>query len=103
MLNCYKQLLMIRSDHPALHSGSIQFKDLGKEYNGSLLAYERLFCSSDFQQIVQVAVNFSRESYQVKGFEERKTLLFSTIPDSKPFDDDTIHLQPMEGIIIKVQ
>ncbi len=103
LLHCYKQLLSIRRSHPALHSGSIQFKDLGKEYNDSLLAYERLFYSPDFQQIVQIVVNFSKVSYELKGFEGRKTLLFSTIQDSNPFDANMIHLQPLEGVIIKVQ
>ncbi|MFW9932499.1 MAG: alpha-amylase family glycosyl hydrolase, partial [Candidatus Thorarchaeota archaeon] len=103
MLNCYKELLTIRRNHPALHSGSVQFKDLGKEYKNSLLAYERLFYSPDFQQIVQVVVNLSNESYQVKGFEGKKTLLFSTISDSAPIDGSIIHLHPLEGIIMKIQ
>jgi len=103
ILNCYRQLLGIRRNHPALHSGSIQFKELEKEYKKSLLTYERLFYSPDFQQIVQIILNFTNDSYQVRGFEGKKTLLFSTISDSTPIGDSTINLQPLEGIIIKIQ
>jgi oligo-1,6-glucosidase/alpha-glucosidase len=103
MLTCYRRLLDIRRKHPALHSGSIQFKELGKEYRNSLLAYERLFYSPDFQQILQVVMNFSDEFHQIEGFKGMKTLLYSTILDSNPLREDSIHLQPLEGIILRIQ
>jgi len=103
MLSCYKKLLEIRMNTPALHSGSIQIKDLGKSHKDSVLAYERLYYTNDFQQIVQIVLNFSDAPQQLQGFEGQKTLLFSTRVDSNPLQDDSIRLEPLEGIVMKLQ
>lgn len=96
LLQCYKSLLRLRRQTPALHSGSMHLMNLSL-HKKSLLSFERKYD----KQIVQVWLNFSNRPIQIDEIQERAELIFSTLRESTPLSNTGIHLEPFQGIILE--
>ncbi len=101
LLNCYKELLKLRRKTPALHSGALRFSQL---HNGqkSLLMYERIFSSDESEQIVEIWLNLSDKSIQVAQDLISCKLRFSTMKSTTPLRDDSLYLEPHQGIVLEI-
>jgi glycosidase len=99
LLSCYKQLLKLRQDMPALHSGSITIKEIPK-YNKELIVYRRKY-NSEFRQVVEVWLNFSNKQLHYHGNLPSYELKFSTNGSIDSINDSGIHLEPYQGIVLE--
>jgi glycosidase len=95
LLHCYKDLLRLRKQKPALHSGSMNLISSLK-HKKSLLAYERNYN----EQTVQIWLNFSNRPIRIEEPQGWVELLFSTLKESTPLDSKGLHLEPYQGIIL---
>lgn len=98
LLNCYKDLLYLRSNTPALHSGSMSIKNLAK-FRGQILSYERRFNGNGSKQVVEVWLNLSKKEISIGDIKGERHLLYSTLHHCSPILDNGIHLRPFQGII----
>ncbi|KXH75465.1 MAG: hypothetical protein AM326_08975 [Candidatus Thorarchaeota archaeon SMTZ-45] len=98
LLHCYKDLLRLRRNTPALHSGSLHLLDL-YTHRKFVLAYER----RHNEHVVQIRLNFSSKPIRIDEFMGDGELLFSTLMDSNPVRNTGIHLEPYQGIVIENQ
>jgi len=94
LLNCYRSLLKIRRETPALHSGTMNL--LPPFLFGDILSYQRVFDD----QIIHVLLNFSKNSVQTSEVSKNSRLLFSTISNYNPMTETGIRLQPYQGVIL---
>lgn len=98
LLQCYKSLLHLRRQIPALHAGSMHLLNLS-HHNESILSFER----RHDKQILQIWLNFSNRLIQIDEVQEGAELIFSTLRESNPINERTIHLNPFQGIILATQ
>ena len=98
LLHCYRNLLQLRRNTPALHSGSMSLLDSSKHQN-SLLTYER----NHNEQTVQIWLNFSNKPLQTGEVVDVGELLFSTLRNSNPIRAKDIYLEPYQGIVVEIQ
>jgi len=96
ILNCYKALLKLRKDTPALHSGSLNL--LPHFLFGSFLSYQRIYN----EQVLQIWLNFSNKPGYASEIGKNPTLLFSTIVDTNPLKDSKLHLEPYQGVVLEI-
>ena len=96
LLQCYKSLLRLRKQMPALHSGSMHLMDFPL-HKKSLLSFERRYEN----QIVQIWLNFSNRRILIDNNMQKAELLFSTLRDSAPFIGTNIQLEPFQGIVLE--
>ncbi|MFW9909791.1 MAG: alpha-glucosidase [Candidatus Thorarchaeota archaeon] len=96
LLNCYKALLKLRKETPALHSGSLNL--LPPSRFGNFLSYQRMYN----EQVVQIWLNFSKKPSYVGEIGNNPILLFSTINDTDPLNESKLHLAPYQGVILKI-
>lgn len=96
LLNCYKALLKLRKDTPALHSGSLNL--LPPFLFGKFLSYQRIYN----EQVVQIWLNFSNKPGYASEIGKNPTLLFSTIVDTNPLKDSKLHLEPYQGVVLEI-
>lgn len=96
VLNCYKALLHLRKNTPALHSGSLNL--LPPFLFGNILSYQRI-CN---EQIVQIWLNFSKKSIYVSEIGKNPKLLFSTIVNTDSIKDTELHLEPYQGVVLEI-
>ncbi|MGY5880762.1 MAG: alpha-glucosidase [Candidatus Thorarchaeota archaeon] len=96
LLNCYKALLKLRKDTPALHSGLLNL--LPPFLFGSFLSYQRIYD----EQVVQIWLNFSNKLGYASEIGKNPTLLFSTIVDTNPIKDSKLHLEPFQGVVLEI-
>jgi oligo-1,6-glucosidase/alpha-glucosidase len=98
LLHCYRNLLRLRRNTPALHSGSMHvLKQLMNKK--TLLTYER----RHNRQVVQVWLNLSNKPVQTDEVKGKRNLLFSTLLDSKPLRATSIYLEPYQGIVLELR
>jgi glycosidase len=96
LLNCYRNIIRMRKNNPALEKGSLQLIGLGKLAK-KCLAYRR----NDGSQTLFVYLNFSGKSLKVLCPVKRPVLVFSTSGSSKIIcKEDSIILAPYEGVVI---
>lgn len=89
LLQTYRQLLLLRKNIGALHSGS--FKLSVKHYNNQILAYERF----DSQTTYLILLNMSKKVKKISP--PRGTTIFTTHSNAP------VHqLQPYEGRVVKI-
>lgn len=96
LLNCYRSLLKIRRETPALHSGTM--KILPPFLFGDILSYKRVFDN----QIIHVLLNFSKNSVQTSEVNENSRLLFSTIANDNPMTGTGLRLQSYQGVVLEI-
>jgi len=96
LLNCYKALLKLRKETPALHSGSLNL--LPPSLFGNFLSYQRIYD----EQVVQIWLNFSKKPSYVSEIGKNPKLLFSTISDTDTLNESKLHLAPYQGVIIGI-
>jgi oligo-1,6-glucosidase/alpha-glucosidase len=96
LLNCYRTLLRIRRETPALHSGEMHILPLF--LFGDILSYQRIFG----EQVVQVWLNFSKKTSRVNEIGQNPELLFSTNVDDNPLQESTLYLQPYQGVVLEL-
>ena len=96
VLNCYKALLKLRKNTPALHSGSLNL--LPPFLFGNILSYQRIYN----EQIVQIWLNFSKKSTYVSEIGKNPKLLFSTIVNTDSIKDTELHLEPYQGVVLEI-
>jgi oligo-1,6-glucosidase/alpha-glucosidase len=96
ILNCYRTLLKMRRETPALHSGTMHL--LPPFLFGDLLSYQRVFGD----QIVQVWLNFSEKPAQTSEFGMNPKVLFSTVVDENPLKESELHLHPFQGVVLEI-
>ena len=97
LLHFYKDLLHLRRNTPALHSGTLNLIEL-QTNRRNVLAFERKFD----RQSVQVWLNMSKKSISVEKSHTQPEVIFSVLRDSNPIEDDTIRLEPLQGIILEL-
>ncbi|MFX1261155.1 MAG: alpha-amylase family glycosyl hydrolase [Promethearchaeota archaeon] len=97
LLHFYRDLLHLRRNTPALHSGSLNLIEL-RTNRRNVLAFEREFD----KQSVQVWLNMSKKSISVEKPHTQPKVLFSVLRDSNPIEDDIIRLEPLQGIILEL-
>ncbi|MGY5852361.1 MAG: alpha-glucosidase [Candidatus Thorarchaeota archaeon] len=102
ILNCYKNLLRLRRNTPALHSGSIHLREPDMQQK-DLLVYERRYLNYGFNQTVEIWLNFSSRPIHVTEEHDRRALLFSTTKSPEPIQEGMVHLEPYQGIIVERQ
>lgn len=95
LLNCYKSLLFLRKNTPALHSGSMHMMNHPK-LSESLLSYKRVHN----QQSVEVWMNISKHPVQSDELEENSMVLFSTAVDMTLLRGNRLHLEPYQGVVL---
>ncbi|OLS13245.1 MAG: alpha amylase catalytic subunit, partial [Promethearchaeota archaeon CR_4] len=100
LLICYKRLLRLRSEHPALNSGVFALLNV-KNAPKSLLAYERGFNLREQSENMQCFLNFSKKSIQCQAPRALERVLFSTHQDTSPIQGTAINLAPFEAMILK--
>ncbi|MFX0106813.1 MAG: alpha-glucosidase [Candidatus Hodarchaeota archaeon] len=98
LLNCYKDLLRLRKEFPALHSGSMHLRN-APTYEKRLLTYKRVYN----KQVVHVWLNFSDRPVQISREKVKGELLFSTLKRVNPLQDTSIHLEPYQGVICEIE
>lgn len=98
LLACYKNLLRLRRDTPALHSGSMHLMEPSGNRK-ELLVYERKY---DYQS-VEIWLNFSSKRIESKTPENYGELLFSTLGGSNPVQSSVITLEPYQGAVLEKQ
>jgi len=81
LLNCYKALLKLRKETPALHSGLLNLLPLS--LSGNFLSYQRMYD----EQVVQIWLNFSKKPSYVSEIGNNPKLLFSTISDTDTLNE----------------
>ncbi len=96
LLNCYKSLLQLRKNIPALHSGSLHL--LPSSLFGNLLSYQRILK----EQVVQIWMNLTKKLVQTREIDPKSRLLFSTVADTSPIKDTTLSLEPYQGVIFEI-
>jgi glycosidase len=96
LLNCYKALLKLRKETPALHSGSLNL--LPPFLFGNLLSYQRIYN----EQVVQIWLNFSKKPSYVSEIGNSPKLLFSTISDTDTLNESKIYLAPYQGVVLEI-
>jgi len=96
LLHCYKSLLRLRRQMPALHSGSLHLINLFL-HKKSILSFERKYD----KQVVQIWLNFSDRPIQIEEIQGRAELIFSTRREPTPLNNTGIHLEPFQGIILE--
>lgn len=97
LLRCYRELLRLRKEHPALNSGSM-FLLPPFLFGSGLLSYKRI----QNEQVLQVWLNFSNNNLQTSEIGESPELLFSTLRNSNPLTASKLHLEPYHGIILDI-
>ena len=95
LLNCYRSLLLLRKNTPALHSGSICFSD-SLRLPRFMLSYKRVAN----QQAVQVWLNFSGNRFQTNDVGADSRVLFSTTAETTPLKGNRLYLQPYQGVVL---
>jgi oligo-1,6-glucosidase/alpha-glucosidase len=98
ILNLYKDLLNLRNNTPALHSGTIELKETMK-HQDSVLVYER----AHNDEVLQIWLNFANKSLTIPTDEIFQELLFSTMRDSTPLQQNVVILEPHQGIVVKIR
>ncbi len=98
LLHCYRNLLRLRRNTPALHSGSMHVLEQPMNKK-TLLTYER----RHNRQVVQVWLNLSNKPVQTDDAKGKRSLLFSTLLDSKPLRATSIYLEPYQGIVLELR
>ncbi|TFH10073.1 MAG: DUF3459 domain-containing protein [Candidatus Thorarchaeota archaeon] len=96
LLNCYKALLKLRKETPALHSGSLNL--LPPFLFGNFLSYQRIYD----EQVVQIWLNFSKKSGYVSEIGKNPKLLFSTIRDTDTLKGSKLYLKPYQGVVLEI-
>ena len=96
LLNCYKALLKLRKETPALHSGLLNL--IPSSRFGNVLSYQRMYN----EQVVQIWLNFSNKPSYVSEIETNPKLLFSTISDTDTLNESKLHLAPYQGVILEI-
>ena len=94
LLNCYKALLRLRRETPALHSGKMFLQP--PLLFGNVLSYQRILD----EQLVQVWLNLSHRPLQTSEFRVGSRLLFSTLVNTDPLRNSKLHLEPYQAIIL---
>ncbi|MFX0054102.1 MAG: alpha-glucosidase [Promethearchaeota archaeon] len=97
LFHFYRELLHLRRNTPALHSGTLNLIEL-QTNRKNVLAFERKFD----RQIVQVWLNMSRKSISVEKPQAPPKILFSALSGSHTIGDDIIRLEPLQGIILEL-
>jgi oligo-1,6-glucosidase/alpha-glucosidase len=59
LLNCYRGLLALRREHPALHAGALELRQ-DPRYPAAVVAYRRTYGEGAAREVVDVLLNFSR-------------------------------------------
>lgn len=101
LLQCYKDLLHLRSNTPALHSGSMHIT-MPSRYEKSLLTYERRYSTNSHEQIVGIWLNLSSGNIQIEKDIESRELLFSTSQNTTPLRNNSIYLEAYQGIVVSL-
>jgi len=96
LLNCYKALLQLRKNIPALHSGSLDL--LPPILFGKVLSYQRIFK----QQVVQIWLNLSKKPVQTINIGTNHEVLFSTLVNTDPLRNSRLNLEPYHGVILEI-
>ena len=96
LLNCYKNLLTLRKETPALHSGAMQL--LPSFLFGNVLSFQRIYN----EQVVQVWLNFSKKSTETSEIGKNPKVLFSTNTNCNPLVDSLLHLEPYQGVVLEL-
>jgi oligo-1,6-glucosidase/alpha-glucosidase len=96
LLLCYKELLRLRRNTPALHFGTMHLIE-EHSHKKQVLAYER----RSNGKAVQIWLNFSSKPILVGRTMKQKQLLFSTFIDSNPLRETGIHLEAYQGIVLE--
>lgn len=100
LLNCFKRLLHLRKDHPALNAGTFAFLNINNSPK-TLLAYERAFISSETTETLQILLNFGKKAIEFQMPESDIKALFSIEQNSNPIQGQSVNLGPFEGIIVQ--
>jgi oligo-1,6-glucosidase/alpha-glucosidase len=101
LLHCYKRLLKIRRETPALHSGDLKIIP-PKEIPKNILSYVRSFNNEGKEQKVYIFLNFSSKMVSFMTPQKNFKLLTSTTIKSNPLQKNReIVLIPWEGIVLK--
>ena len=102
LLNCYRRLLKIRQENPALVSGSLELIDLGPP-NDKCLAYRRVLEGRE----IFIYLNFSDQVLNLPYPPKTPNLLFSTLADRTGLEttspEDGLYLSPLEGLILAIE
>lgn len=101
ILNCYKRLLQLRRDHPALNSGAFSMLKI-RGVPKSLLAYERSI-EEGLPERLQAFLNFGNRGIAFSAPESIGGILFSTHRNSNTTNGGKINLAPLEGIVAEVK
>lgn len=96
ILNCYKTLLKLRKETPALHSGSLNL--LPPFLFGGILSFQRVYN----EQVVQIWLNFSTKPTRTSEIGENPRVLFSTVAGCNPLKDTLLHLEPYQGVVLEL-
>ncbi len=100
LLNCYKRLLKVRKESPALQIGDFELINL-KKLKEKCLAYKRILG----KQEINVYLNFLNKVLLIKIPIQEPKLIFSTLSNRKALypeaNNGKIKLFPFEGIIFR--
>jgi len=96
LLNCYRSLLRLRKNTPAIHSGSLVISSLSHNFE-SVLSYQRLHDN----QTVEVWLNISEKHCRIDEMEQDAKLLFSTIHNATPLRESVLVLEPYQGVVLE--
>jgi glycosidase len=100
LLNCFKRLLHLRSDHPALNAGTFSFLNL-KGAPSPLLAYERATSGGNDAETLQVFLNFGKKPITFAAPHPVEKILFSTHQNPGSHQGSKVTLAPFEGIVVQ--
>jgi len=100
LLHCYKRLLRVRKETPALHSGDLRMMPR-EGLPSDVLAYVRSITSKGKKQKAYVFLNLSDRTVGLTAPVEMAQLLTSTTVRSRPHRrKGKIELTPWEGIVL---
>lgn len=97
LLHCYRRILKLRSEEPALSSGTLMLHASHK-LPQTVLAYRR----TDGDHWFEVVCNFADQEQPVNVPGERPTVLFSTYAEPSPIYGRHYVLRPYEAIVAQV-
>jgi oligo-1,6-glucosidase/alpha-glucosidase len=96
LLHFYRDLLHLRKNTPALHTGTLNLIEL-QTHRKNVLAFERKFN----KQVVQIWLNMSKKKISLEKPHTPVKILFSSVRGSHPIGDDAILLEPRQGLILE--
>jgi len=99
LLNCYRGLLALRSEHPALQAGALEIRE-DPRLPGAVVAYRRTLGEGASGETADVLLNFGRREVELDLGDRVGCPLYSNRRSEMEVAEPRRVLAPYEGVVI---